>query len=96
MYWTCARQARKIRAKDSIHYLPGLNDWAFEKLGKQHEQSVRPLQHGMDGTRVIRIIDHELYMERFLIGRAFPPVVRLFSSQLVEAACTQEIQEHIL
>ena len=82
------------KLKDSIHYLPGLNDWAFEKLAKQHEQSVRSLRHGMDGTHVIRII--ELYMERFLVGRAFPPDVRLFSSQLVEAASTQEIQEHML
>ena len=88
----CARQARKIRSKDSTHYLPGLNDWALEKISKR--QHLRPLQNGMDGTRIIRTI--ELYLDKFLVGRMFPPDVRLFSSQLVDATSTHHIQEHIL
>ena len=88
----CARQGRKIRSKDSSHYFPGLNDWTLERISKR--QHLRPLQNGMDGTRIICTI--ELYLDKFLVGRMFPPDVRLFSSQLVDATCTHHIQEHIL
>ena len=60
-----ARQARRIRAKDCREhpYLPGLNDWVFKEAGGRE---VRPLQNGMDGTRVIRAI--ELYISSFWEG----------------------------
>ena len=52
----CARQAQKIRSKEAFnqHYLPGLNDWAFERASKSE---VRPLQNGMDGTRIVRVVE---------------------------------------
>ena len=72
----CARQAKRIRAKerDSTH-LPGRNEWAFEKI-KNINVKRKPLQNGMDGTRVVRTI--ELYHGKYLTGKAFPPDVRLF------------------
>lgn len=78
----CAREARRIRAKEtnSNHYLPGLNNWAYELATAR--KTLKPLQNGMDGTRIIRTI--ELYLEKYLIGREFPPDVRLFKDQLVE------------
>ena len=55
---------------------------------------LKPLQNGMDGTRIIRTV--ELYLDRFLVGREFPPDVRLFKDQLVEATSMVEVQQHIL
>ena len=71
----CACQAKRIRAKerDSTHYLPGL---AFEIKNINVER--KPLQNGMDGTRVVRII--ELYHGKHLMGKAFPPDVRFFQN----------------
>ena len=53
-----ARQARRIHAKESAErfYLPDLNGWAMD-LACSRE--VKPLQNGMDSTRIIRVI--ELY-----------------------------------
>ncbi len=48
----------------------------------------------MDGTRIIRAI--ELYHDKFLVGREFPPDVRLFSNQLVEAKSMAEVQAFVL
>ena len=89
----CARQARKIRAQHVHCYLPGLNDWAFEKISKRSK--LKPLQNGMDGTRVIRTI--ELYLNKYLVGKMYPPDVRLFSEQLAnsEATTPQQIQTYI-
>ena len=86
-----ARQARKIRAKNANCYLPGLNDWAFEKTSKRNK--LKPLQNGMDGTRVIRTV--ELYLDQYLVGEMFPADVRLFPTQLIEATTPQEIQAHV-
>ena len=68
-----ARQARRIRAKDleGAVYLPGLNQWAFDIAAKRE---CRPLQNGMDGTRITRVI--ELYQDQYLVGKAFPSDVR--------------------
>jgi hypothetical protein len=83
MYTTTSRQARKIRMNDlsEQHYLPGINQWPLEKLTKR--PILKPLQNGMDGTRIIRTLD--LYLERFLVGQQYPPDVRLHSEQLSEA-----------
>ena len=89
-----ARQAREIRAKETgvHHYLPGLNDWAFESVSKRPK--LKPLQNGMDGTRIIRTV--ELYLDKYLVGKEFPPDVRLFSNQLVEPTSMAEVQKYIL
>ena len=70
-----ARQARRIRAKESAQrsYLPGLNGWALD-LACSRE--VRPLQNGMDGTRVVRVI--ELYQEKYLVGKEFSPELLMY------------------
>ena len=85
------RQARRIRSKemDSQYYLPGINDWALE-MAANHE--LRPLQNGMDGTRIIRIV--ELYHDQYLVGKAFPPDVRCFLSpeKLDQALNWEQIQ----
>ena len=78
-----ARQARRTQAKDEYahSYLPGLNNWALQIAGNR--PLLKPLQNGMDGTRIIHTV--ELYLDRFLVGRKFPPDVRLFKDQLIEA-----------
>ena len=89
------RQARRIRSKemDSQYYLPGINDWALE-MAANHEP--RPLQNGMDGTRVIRIV--ELYHDQYLVSKAFPPDVRCFPSpeKLDQALNWEQIQNYVL
>ena len=89
------RQARKICAKDigDQHYLPEINDWALD-LAMKNEP--RPLQNGMDGTRVIRVM--ELYRDEYLVGKAFPPDVRCFPSmnELDRAVSWQQVQNHVL
>ena len=45
----------------------------------------------MDGTKIIRTV--KLYL---LVGREFPPDVRLFKEQVVEATSMLEILQHIL
>lgn len=72
--------------------MPGLNDWAFEIVSRR--EKLKPIQNGMDGTRIIRAI--ELYRDRHLVGREFPPDVRLFSSQLVEVGSINEVQQYVL
>lgn len=88
------RQARKIRSADigDKFYLPGLNSWAFQTVSTRAE--LRPLQNGMDGTRVIRAI--ELYQDKYLVGKEFPPDVRLFGAQLVVADSMSQAQTFIL
>ena len=77
-----ARQARKIRAKELLkeHYLPGINKWPLQKLAER--PTIKPLQNGMDGTRIIRTLD--LYLGRYIVGRQYPPDGRLFAEQLCE------------
>ena len=69
------RQAQKICAKDLIDdfCMPGINKWALQRLAIRED--IRPLQCGMDGTRVVRTLD--LYHDKYLVGRQFPPDVRL-------------------
>ena len=90
-----ARQARRICSKDmgSLYYLPGINDWAIEMAAARE---LRPLQNGMDGTRVIRVV--ELYRDRYLVGKAFPPDVRCFPSpdNLDQALNWEQIQQYVL
>ena len=93
----CARQAKRITAKerDSTHYLPGLNEWAFEKI-KNINVKRKPLQNGMDGTRVVRTI--ELYLGKYLIGKAFPPDIRLFpdcDKYDISTMTNEDIQRYI-
>ena len=89
----CARQAWKIRSKEAFnqHYLPGINDWAFEKASKRE---VRPLQNGMDGTRIFRVV--ELYLDEYLVGEQFSPDVRLWPDKPIQALSWQQIQGHVL
>ena len=51
-------QVQRIKSKETNeeHFLPGINEWAIKKAS---ERLRRPLQNGMDGTRVIRTV--ELY-----------------------------------
>ena len=90
-----ARQARRICAKESAKrfYLPGVNGWAMD-LACSRE--VKPLQNGMDGTRIIRVI--ELYREKYLLGKEFPSDVRLWPSinDLDQAVDWQQIQDYVL
>ena len=65
----CARQAKRIKAKDRDSI-----EWALKKIRLNTNR--KPLQNGMDSTRVVRSI--ELYLGRYLIGKEFPPDVRLF------------------
>ena len=71
------RQTRRIRSEDSSdhYYIPGINVWALQLVASREH---RPLQNGMDGTRVVRIID--LYRDKYLVGKSFPPDVRCFPS----------------
>ena len=65
----CLRQVQKIKRKlleDEI-YLPGINEWALQKLSQCEKQ---PLKNSMDGTRIIRTI--ELYDNKYLVGEEFP------------------------
>ena len=90
-----ARQARRIRAKESAErfYLPGLNGWAMDIACSRE---VKPLQNGMDGTRIICII--ELYQVKYLVGKEFPSDVRLWPSinDLDQAVDWQQIQDYVL
>ncbi len=58
--------------------MPGLNNWVFEKVSLRPE--IRPLQNGMDGTRIIRVI--ELYHKQYLVGEEFNSDVRLLRIRL--------------
>ena len=51
------RQAKKICARDLIddYYMSGVNKWPLQRLASR--ELIRPLQNGMDGTRVIRALD---------------------------------------
>ena len=90
-----ARQAQRIRAKDQFShtYMPGLNDWALEVAASRE---VRPLQMSMDGTRIVRVI--ELYLDTYLLGKAFPPDVRLYPNETnhVKADTWEQVQQHVL
>ena len=90
-----ARQAWKICAKEisDQYYLPGINGWTLDLASYREPQ---PLQNGMDGTRIIRVV--ELYRDQFLVGKAFPPNVHCFPSaeQLDEAVSWQQVQEHVM
>ena len=72
------RQAQNIRKKEMAddYYLPGINDWCIKKAS---ERSCKPLQNGMDGTRVVRAI--ELYLDKYLIGEEFSTDVRKFLTE---------------
>lgn len=49
----------------------------------------------MDGTRIIRAI--ELYRDKYLVGREFPPDLRLFLLNLLNLiASMAEIQKFVL
>ena len=61
-------------------YMPGINKWPLQRLANR--EVIRPLQSGIDGTRVVRTLD--LYCNKYLVGRQFPPDVRLFSQQFFD------------
>lgn len=90
-----ARQAQRIRAKETADkiFLPGLNQWAIDFAASRE---CRPLQNGMDGTRVIRIV--ELYQNRYLVGKAFPSDVRHWpeSNSLDCAVDWHQVQDYVL
>ena len=95
------RQARRrLRTKEikTHHYLPGLNDWAFEKAKQNACNVCKPLQIGMDGTRIIRTV--ELYLDQFLVGKEFPPDVcshtQAHASTHITNMTNQDIQRYIL
>ena len=85
-----ARHTHRNQSNDigDSFFLPGFN-WALEKVSQQEH---RPLQNGMDGTRIIQVV--ELYRDQ---GKAIPPDVRLFPSpEQMHASNYQQIQDHIL
>lgn len=90
----CARQAQKIRSADTgkNFYMPGFNNWVFQQVSMRSQ--LRPLQNGMDGTRIIRSI--ELYHEQYLVGKEFPPDVRLFEKQIIEVGSMASTQNFVL
>ena len=79
------------------HYLSGLNNWAFEKAQQNANNACKPLQIGMDGTRIIRTV--ELYLDQFLVGKEFPPDVRLHAQAHASTDVTnmtnQDVQKYI-
>ena len=87
-------QVQRIRSKETNeeHYLPGINEWAIKKVS---QRLCRPLQNGMDGTRVIRTI--ELYLDHYLIGEEFPTDVRLFpkEAELPRLENADQVKEYI-
>lgn len=89
------RQAQRIRAKKVSDkcYMPGINNWVVEDIGKRE---VRPLQNGMDGTRVVRIV--EVYQGRYMVGNEFPTDPRLFPSpdQLPVPESLEQMQQFVL
>ena len=50
----------------------------------------------MDGTRVVRIID--LYRDKYLVGKSFPPDVRCFPSpeNLDQALNWEQVHQYVL
>ena len=54
------------------------------------------MQNGMDGTRVVRIID--LYRDKYLVGKSFPPDVRCFPSpeNLDQALNWEQVHQYVL
>ena len=67
-----------------------MNDWAFEKASKRE---VRPLQNGMDGTRIVRVV--ELYLKECLVGEQSLPDVRLRPDEPIQALSWQQVQNHV-
>ena len=56
----------------------------------------KPLQNGMDGTRVVRSI--ELCLGKYLVGKAFPPDVRVFPESDeydISTMTNEDIQRYI-
>ena len=90
-----ARQARKIRSKETAnqHFLPGLNNWAIEAAAGRES---RPIQCGMDGTRIIRSV--ELYLDKYLVGKAFSPDIRMHpdESHLPTTESSKQVQDYVL
>ena len=90
-----ACQAQRIRAKDQFPntYMPVLNDGALRVAASREAQ---PLQISMDGTRIIRTI--ELYLDTYLLRKAFPADIRLFPTEenLANAETWEQIQQHVL
>lgn len=48
----------------------------------------------MNGTKIIWAI--ELYRNKYLVGREFPPDVRHFSTQLVEVGSMADAQKYVM
>ena len=89
------RQVQRIKANSIANqcYMPGINKWVVEDIGKRE---IRPLQNGMDGTRVVRIV--ELYHGKYMIGEEFPTDPRLFPlpDQLQVPESLQQMQQYVL
>lgn len=77
------RQARRLRMRElkDNHYLPGLNGGTFEKARENANKKCKPLQIGMDGTRIIRTV--ELYLDQFLVGKEFPQMYVFTQKHLI-------------
>ena len=85
------RPAQRLKQKqcEVEHYMPGINQWAIRKAAS-HE--FRPLQNGMDGTRVICAI--ELYHD-MLIGEQFPADVRKYPKELPKPQTPEDLKQYI-
>ena len=72
------RQVQRLKRKlqENQNYMPGINEWALQKVAMREN---KPLQNSVDGTRVIRAI--ELYSDKYLIGEEFPADVRLYPKE---------------
>ena len=84
------RQAQRLKQKECEveHYMPGINQWAIRKAASRE---FRPLQNGMDGTHVIRII--ELYHD-MLIGEQFPADVRKYPKELAKPQTPEDLKQY--
>ena len=86
------RQTQKLKSKlvSHEHYMPGINDWAIEKVSKRAKV---PLQNGMDGTRVIRAI--ELYLDQYLVGEQFPPDVQNYPAEPPALQNSEQLEQYV-
>ena len=67
-----------------------INDWAIEKVSKHAKV---PLQNGMDGTRMIHVI--ELYLDKYLVGEQFPSDFRNYPVEPPALQNSEQIEQYV-
>ena len=94
------RQACLLRMKETKahHYLPGLNNWGFEKPNKMQVKHVNHCKlEWTEQEELVRTV--ELYLDQFLVGKEFLPDVRLHAQAHASSDITnmtnQDVQKYI-